>query len=68
MLQDLKSQDVSEPTNPTVFVDFTQAYEMADDPREQGAEVFSLIRDSNLPAAEYIDSFFATGEEYEGAV
>ena len=30
---------------------------------EQGIEIFSLIRDSNLKPQEYLDSFFDTGFE-----
>jgi len=30
---------------------------------EQGMEVFSLMRDSDLPPREYLDSFFDTGSE-----
>ena len=31
-----------------------------------GAEVFSLIRDSELPVKEYLDRFFDTGTEHQG--
>jgi len=43
--------------------DFGQAYHLADAPPRDGAEVFSLIRDSALPAKPYVERFFATGQE-----
>ena len=52
----------------TVYVELAQAYELADDPSVQGAEVFSLIRDSDLSPSDYIDRFFETGEEHAGTV
>ena len=48
----------------TESLDLFQAFELADEPSD-GAEVFSLIRRSGLPPAEYLDSFFATGSELE---
>jgi hypothetical protein len=32
----------------------------------KGAEVFSLMRESGLPADEYVGRFFATGAERAG--
>lgn len=32
----------------------------------QGTEVFSLIRESDLEPADYLDAFFDTGEEHQG--
>jgi hypothetical protein len=53
------------------YLGFAQAYliadDIADDPRQEFAEVYSLMRSSTLPANEYIDRFFATGSEHEGA-
>lgn len=42
-----------------------QAFWMADDPGPMisGVETFSLIRESDLPADEYIDRYFDTGHE-----
>jgi hypothetical protein len=40
-----------------------QAYPLADAPPRDGAEVFSLIRDSALPPKPYLDRFFTTGRE-----
>jgi hypothetical protein len=42
---------------------FGQAYHLADAPPRDGAEVFSLIRDSALPPKPYVERFFATGQE-----
>ncbi|WP_405993264.1 hypothetical protein [Streptomyces sp. NBC_00986] len=44
------------------YADFAEAYRMFDEPGE-GAEVFSLMRESGLPADEYVGRFFATGAE-----
>jgi hypothetical protein len=40
---------------------FAQAYPLADAPPRDGAEVFSLIRDSALPPKAYVERFFSTG-------
>jgi hypothetical protein len=44
------------------YVEFAQAYHLFDSPGD-GAEVFSLIRDSPLEPGEYVDRFFDTGNE-----
>ena len=48
------------------YVGLAQAYELAEDAIGDGVEVFSLIRDSELPPNEYLDRFFATGSEHQG--
>jgi hypothetical protein len=45
------------------LADFGQAYHLADAPPRDGAEIFSLVRDSALPPKPYVDRFFATGQE-----
>jgi hypothetical protein len=45
-------------------MDLFQSYRMFDPPSD-GVEVFSLIRPSDLPTAEYIDRFFSTGDEFQ---
>ncbi|MBK6018273.1 hypothetical protein JHN45_45255 [Streptomyces sp. MBT53] len=47
------------------FTDFAEAYRMDDEPGE-GAEVFSLMRESELPVGEYVERFFDTGAERRG--
>jgi hypothetical protein len=47
----------------TYLADFGQGYHLADVPPRDGAEVFSLVRDSALPPKAYLDRFFATGRE-----
>jgi hypothetical protein len=42
---------------------FAQVYPLADGPPRDGAEVFSLVRDSALPPSAYVDRFFTTGQE-----
>jgi len=41
-----------------------QSYRMFDPP-EDGAEVFSLIRSSELDSEEYVDRFLSTGDEFQ---
>jgi len=47
----------------TYLAEFGQTYHLADAPPRDGAEVFSLVRDSALPPQPYVDRFFATGQE-----
>lgn len=47
------------------YTDFAEAYRMYDVPGE-GAEVFSLMRESGLPVGEYVERFFDTGAERRG--
>jgi hypothetical protein len=49
------------------FLGFAQAYVMPDEPGH-GAEVFSLLRDSDLDPDEYLDTFFDTGAEREASL
>jgi hypothetical protein len=44
------------------YLGLAQAFEMYDAPGS-GAEVFSLIRTSRMPADDYLDAFFDTGAE-----
>lgn len=45
-------------------LDVFQSYRMFDPP-EDGAEVFSLIRSSELESEEYVDRFLSTGDEFQ---
>jgi hypothetical protein len=47
------------------YVGLAQAFMLFDEPRD-GAEVFSLMRDSDLESDEYLEAFFSTGNEREG--
>lgn len=58
-----EAQEYAEFAGATYLADFGQGYPLADAPPRDGAEVFSLIRDSALPAAAYVDRFFSTGQE-----
>jgi hypothetical protein len=49
---------------PSEYLGFAQSYEVSDSPDQEGAEVFSLIRDSTLEASDYLDAFFDTGREH----
>jgi hypothetical protein len=47
------------------YLEFAQGFALDEDEEPgHGVEVFSLIRDSELPQNEYLDKFFATGEEH----
>lgn len=49
------------------FLGLSQAYCPSDAPGH-GAEVFSLLRDSELSADDYVSRFFDTGREYQGEI
>jgi hypothetical protein len=51
-----------ETENGTEYLGMAQAFQLFDHP-EHGAEVFSLIRESDLEPEAYLDSFFDTGRE-----
>ena len=44
------------------YLGLAQAFALFDHPAD-GAEVFSLMRDSDLPPDEYLTAFFDTGDE-----
>lgn len=44
------------------YLGLAQAYCLPDEPTD-GAEVFSLMRDSDLPSSEYLNAFFDSGSE-----
>lgn len=45
------------------YTGYASVFEIADEQLADGSEVFSLMRDSDLEADDYIDHFFATGDE-----
>jgi hypothetical protein len=47
------------------YLNFIQAYWLYDEVDSDGVEVFSLMRESDLPPKRYIDTFFDTGAEKE---
>jgi pentatricopeptide repeat protein len=47
------------------YLGLAQAYAMEGEPRH-GAEVYSLMRDSDLPPHSYLDKFFDSGMERQG--
>ena len=49
-------------TDGVTFLGYVMSFEMFDTPGE-GAEVFSLIRQSRLQPKRYVDEFFDTGRE-----
>lgn len=51
------------------YLAFAQAYWIGDEGAlGEGAEVFSLVRDSGLEADAYLSRFFDTGDERQGDV
>src|SRR5687767_4989309 len=48
------------------YVGLAQAYELHEEHLAPGAEVYSLLRESNLSPKKYVDRFFDTGSEYQG--
>ena len=53
---------------PSQYLGLAQAYALFDAPHQDGAEVFSLIRDSHLDANTYLDAFFDTGHEHQSSI
>ena len=51
-----------------VYLKLAQAYLIGKDVLSEGSEVFSLIRKSALPANDYLNHFFDTGEELQGTI
>jgi hypothetical protein len=49
---------------PDTYLDFAQAYWLFDEPGD-GAEIFSLVRESNRKPQAYVTRFFDTGKERE---
>ncbi|MER5802402.1 hypothetical protein [Streptomyces mirabilis] len=49
----------------TEYTGFAEAFRMDGAPGE-GAEVFSLMRESDLPSRAYVGTFYATGRERTG--
>lgn len=52
------------------YLGIAQSYYLGDTVDEivAGTEVFSLVRSSDLPPDEYVDTFFDTGGEYQRTV
>lgn len=51
--------------SPSEYLGLAQAYRLDDEPGD-GAEIFSLMRESSLAPGKYLDKFFATGAERQG--
>ena len=45
------------------YTGYVTVFEMVEETVGDGAEVFSLMRDSDLSAEDYIDRFYTTGDE-----
>lgn len=57
-----EARDYASDSETAEYTGLAQAYELSDPPVD-GAEVFSLIRDSELPPDDYLNTFFDTGSE-----
>lgn len=53
--------------HPSTYLDLAQSFRLFDEPAD-GAEIFSLMRDSDLPPDDYLDTFFDTGAEHQGSL
>jgi len=53
--------------SPSTYLGCAQCYRLSDELAD-GAEVFSLMRDSKLGPEDYLDTFFDVGQERQGAV
>jgi len=58
-----EASEYAEFAGATYLAGFAQAYHLADAPPRDGAEVFSLTRDSALAPRAYVERFFDTGTE-----
>jgi hypothetical protein len=47
------------------YLGFCQSYALVEEAGPNGIEVFSLLRESDLEPSQYLDAFFATGNEHE---
>ena len=50
--------------HPGQYLGLAQSFRLFDEPAD-GAEVFSLMRDSHLEPEAFLDTFFATGTEHQ---
>ncbi|MGN6868676.1 MAG: hypothetical protein ACTHMY_09765 [Solirubrobacteraceae bacterium] len=62
MRAEQEARDYAADLQPAEYTGLAQAYQLFD-PLADGAEVFSLFRDSPLPVNEYLTGFFDTGSE-----
>jgi hypothetical protein len=53
--------------SPSTYIGLAQSFRLSDELAD-GAEVFSLMRDSKLEPEEYLDTFFDVGTERQGTV
>lgn len=62
---ELAEQEAAEyaEAGPFEYLKLAQAYWLGDEAIQAGAEVFSLLRDSDLAPKDYLNTFFTTGAE-----
>jgi len=61
-LAEHEARDYASGLNAASYAGLAQAYELDDEPGH-GGEIFSLMRESTLPTADYLTAFFDTGSE-----
>jgi hypothetical protein len=62
---EMEAREYAENTEVT-YLGLAQGYETGKTELTPGSEVFSLLRQSVLPPAEYLDRHFDTGGEHQG--
>ncbi|MEQ0558847.1 hypothetical protein ABJI51_07180 [Amycolatopsis sp. NEAU-NG30] len=62
-LAEAEAQEYAENTGVT-YLGLAQAYAIGEKELTPGSEVFSLLRESELPPEKYLDRFFDTGDEH----
>lgn len=61
-LAEAEANEYADSLDSCAYIGLAQAYELSEEPGH-GAEVFSLMRDSDLAVEAYVDAFFDTGRE-----
>ena len=62
-LAEAEAEEYTGTSDTVMYLGLAQAYLLTEAPG-QGAEVFSLLRDSDLAPDRYLDALFQTGREY----
>lgn len=66
-LAEIEANDYTDSLEGCTYTGLAQAYQLFEAPHH-GAEVFSLMRDSELAPDSYLTTFFDTGRERQGAI
>lgn len=63
---EVEAKEYAEPDSK--YLELAQAYNLFTKTLKSGAEVFSLMRESNYSSKKYLDTYFDNGSEREGKV